>query len=762
MAQQIFIATKTRSSRPGWSVNFKHPLIRDARGEFGLKVRRGLNTRDEFEADRLVGQINDLLSDPRWWTLDRKNEASKIYEEVAVSAFYLGVEPGKNASRELRNSAIPLPSRDEGYAHVMLVGSIGAGKTTLLRQFIGSHPTRDRFPSTSTARTTTADTEIVLSPEPNYQAVVTFMSEHETRCNVDDCIEAAAINVVRGSDDETIALALLEHQEQRFRLSYPLGKWVEPGADLEDEDQYEMDYGDIIEETENLGVDEIVNEDETASNGERLRDYVWRIKNLANTVRDETTKKQGHDFKESKNAAKRQEWLEEFVDQLYGSELFGEISLDIMDDVRRRFEQIELGRFKYHRNQGWPILWQYDDVQRDNFLKQVRWFSSNHDQQFGRLLTPFVNGIRVKGPFAPSQPELRDHGRRLVLIDGEGLGHSAKETTSISTKVTGKFHDVDMVLLVDSAQTPMLAAPLELLRAVGSSGHGHKLAIAFTHFDQVRGDNIKRFKQKRDHVRNSIVNALSSLRDTVGAPVADILERRVLAHDFYLGALDRPSHMLPRDIGQIRDLMIGMQNSAIKPEPVDLGPIYKTARLELGLRDAADGFKSPWRGRLGLSYYEGMAKEHWGRIKALCRRIANRWDNDEYVELQPKSDLVKELATIVFRWLDNPYDWNGRNPESDDEARAAINQVKQKVYNEIHQLVEDRLVVDHIGDWREAFAFRGTGSSFERATVMGKIYDEAAPSVSSQLDPHSQAFLDEIMTIVRDAVNDANGWLDES
>ena len=135
------------------------------------------------------------------------------------------------------------------------------------------------------------------------------------------------------------------------------------------------------------------------------------------------------------------------------------------------------------------------------FLKQVRWFSSNHDRQFGRLLTPLVNGIRVCGTFHPATAELRDDDQRLVLLDGEGLGHSAKEANSVSTKVTEKFSDVEMILLVDTAQSPMQAAPMELLRSVGSSGHGHKLAVAFTHFDQVKGDNLRSYQQKRAHSR---------------------------------------------------------------------------------------------------------------------------------------------------------------------------------------------------------------------------------------------------------------------
>ena len=53
-----------------------------------------------------------------------------------------------------------------------------------------------------------------------------------------------------------------------------------------------------------------------------------------------------------------------------------------------------------------------------------------------------------------------------------------------------------MILLVDNAQQPMQAAPLALLRTVGSSGFSKKIAIAFTHFGQVKGANLSSFDQK--------------------------------------------------------------------------------------------------------------------------------------------------------------------------------------------------------------------------------------------------------------------------
>ena len=58
MKATIYKASKTRSNRPGWSVTFNHPCRTDARGKYGLKVRRGLGTADDAEADRLVDQLD--------------------------------------------------------------------------------------------------------------------------------------------------------------------------------------------------------------------------------------------------------------------------------------------------------------------------------------------------------------------------------------------------------------------------------------------------------------------------------------------------------------------------------------------------------------------------------------------------------------------------------------------------------------------------------------------------------------------------------
>ena len=755
MTTAIYRASKTRSNRPGWSATFNHPRRTDARGKFGLKVRRGLGTADDAEADRLVGQLNALLSDPSWWSLDRRADAEQQFSSVIVAAFFDGIEVGKVRSKDLRETVLPLPPQGESYAHVMLVGATGAGKTTLLRHLIGSDHRRDRFPSTSTAKTTTADIEIITGPGP-FKAAITFMTEHEVRCAVDECLEAACESVVRGHGDTRIAEALLEHREQRFRLSYPLGNWKQAQPGRSKDDEYDPDFDEPGEASEEytLPDDETVGGAEIAENNDRLNGYVDRIKAIATTVGLKVAQERG-DFLGLKNANQRQDWLESFTNELYENQEFGRLSLDIMDVLAERFELTVAGNFERSAT-GWPTIWYHGGEDRGTFLRQVRWFSSNHDQQFGRLLTPLVDGIRVRGPFQPATAALQNDDRHLVLLDGEGLGHSAKEATSVSTKVTEKFTEANMILLVDTSQSPLQAAALELLRSVGSSGHGHKLAVAFTHFDQVKGDNLGSYVRRRSHVRASIGNAIGSLRESLGAPVAEILEKRMENGDFYLGDLDRPTGRIrPGFIKTMRQLMDRMRQSADPVEIPDLAPSYHIARLELVLRDAADGFKKPWLARLGLNYHEGIRKEHWGRVKALCRRIANRWE-DEYDGLRPVADLVRQLQANISLWLDSPSEWT-RAPKNEDERQVAIDEIRKKVFTRIHKLSRHRLIASHSGEWRTAFAYSGIGSSRDRAKELSGIYDEAAPSVTSVLDQTAQEFLGEVIRIVSDAVEEAGG-----
>ena len=670
-----------------------------------------------------------------------------------------------DSSRAQREQIIPLPGHEEGYARVMLVGTTGAGKTTLLRHLIGTDPHRDRFPSTSTAKTTTADIEIVTAAGP-FEAVITFASRDQVQADVEDCLYEAGQRVVRGGSDDDVAAALLEHPEQRFRLSYILGTWEQelPVVDDDAQDEFDdFDYGNSDDVGDDLASDEIVSADSVHQNNAALRAFVERVDKLAQEVGDAVEDNWGA-YEQLSDERERDEWLtEHFAPALRDSEDFAKLAEDIMEAIESRFDKMSAGRFASDDSPaGWPSYWRFEETNRDQFLRQVRWFSSNHHKQFGQLLTPLVDGIRVHGPLYPSAELMRGDKPQLVLLDGEGLGHSAKEATSVSTQITDRFSEVDLILLVDSAQQPMQAAPLKLLQTVGDAGHSSKVAVAFTHFDQVKGVNLGSGPKKIEHVRASIRNALGSLRDATTPRVSETLRERLNSHTYFLGALDRPLSKIPqRDVGEIRTLLEAIELSAIQPEPTDLAPIYKIdGEFSLGLNSAVESFRAVWRARLGLQSEPDVDQEHWARVKALCRRLAALGEN-EYKHLRPVADLINDLQSFLSIWLDRPLRWNkARHTQS--EERAAIDGIRQSTFQRIHDIVERRLWDERIDSWVTAYQFSGTGSTKVRANhMMVDIYQPAAPPIGFTMTAPMREFRDEILEATREAILEAGGQLED-
>jgi GTPase Era involved in 16S rRNA processing len=720
----------------------------DSKNQKGLKVRKGLGTGVDEEADEYVRQMNEILSDESWWNGDRRSDAQHRFAPVVVSAFFDGIEAGNINSYQKRESVIQLPSRSDGYSRALLLGTTGAGKTTLLRHIIGTD-NEDRFPSTSSAKTTTADIEIVTAPGA-FDAVVTFIPEHEARAYVDECVEAACVEAVQGRPDAKIMSSFLQHEEQRFRLSYILGPWRQS---IEvDEDEFKFD--DQIEHTLAIDDDETVDESAQEANLRKLSEYLAAIKALSLSVGDVVAQSVGS-FREQSTVDDKADWLEIFGDEVFKHAQFSELVLDVLDEVRQRFDFITLGEIELGVA-DWPVSWTFSTSDRSTFLAQVRWFSSNHHQQFGRLLTPLVDGMRVRGPFYPSESISSESPEKLVLIDGEGIGHTANGASSISTRVTQRFESADMILLVDNAQQPMQAAPLALLRTVGSSGFSKKLAVAFTHFDQVKGPNLISFDQKKEHVSASIRNAIASLRDQIGIGVSGALDRQIERQSIFLGGLDRDSEKIPvgfrKEISKLISLMSEAGKSALTADCV---PIYEFKGLEIAMRDAIDAFRAPWRARLGIDLHDRIAKEHWTRIKALSRRLANNWD-DEYGNLMPIADLRSSLQEEASKWLDRPADWV-KAPLDDEEREAALDPIRRVVSSRLQDLVSRRLRYDQLPNWRKAFDESGGGSAARRAGLINAINQDAAPHMSASMTQDAREFLDRLYIILKDAIEESGG-----
>ena len=256
----------------------------------------------------------------------------------------------------------------------------------------------------------------------------------------------------------------------------------------------------------------------------------------------------------------------------------------------------------------------------------------------------------------------------------------------------------------------------------------------------------------------SVTNGLTNLKDVLGNPLVRAIERAIDDQCFMLGAIDQASNRLPAGVKAELGRMIDFFDCAIKPAAAPAArPVYNPDGLMIAMQAAAQGFRRPWAGRLGLGSHENAYKEHWTRIKALNRRIAGEFGN-EYDTLRPVADLLARLSEEVSRYLDYPFSWEPRDP--DDEAMdAALSEIRQQVYTELHSLAERRLVQNHLTDWRNAYDRRGKGSTLDRALGINSIYANGAPVVSTVMTATTAEFVHEMRLLVHRAILENGGRL---
>lgn len=740
MAQSYKATAKQNPGRKSWLVEFRHPLRNDANNKPGKKVRKGLGTDIEQEAQRLVEQLNKLLSDESLWSVGAQSEALKTYDEIVVEIFYGEIAPRTRSSRDLRDKLLPLPGRNEGYARIALMGVPGAGKTTLVRQLMGTNPDTERFPSTSVNRTTTFPTEVALRDGP-YKAVVTFMSEHETRFEIEESISAAIVEAVEG-DERRIARALLEKSDMRFRLKYLLGDYV-VGAEAEF-DPYDDDAGDGDSVEDESAANAAVSQEEKTRQLQVLTTYINRIAGLTQRLKVELETHQGaiaEMSSEDRSAA-----LDLIEEQASASDEFVELVSDILDELRTKFARVPDGKFE-KTTTGWPNAWHVESSadERSSFLQAVRFFSGISHQLWGSLLTPLVNGMRVVGPF---KPQWGDQDARLVLIDTEGLGHKANATADLPEQVLELLHEVDVVLLVDSAKNGMTNfAAGKALEGVVNTGHTRKLAVVFTHMDAVKGENLKG-QAKLDHVFGGLRNVVENqLAKNVSAEAGRYLLDHLSNSTFYVGRIDEadPKPAKPELVKLLTYL------SAAQPpvfEPVAF-PEYSHDNLVLAVQEAAREFRQQWQGTLGLAPHPEFKPRAWQTIKALSRRYAEGWD-DGFV-LRPTSNLLAALSAAVSRFLESPIGWTG-NPTL-EQKRETIDRIKTAVTKKLPALSARRLREQPQPIWQEAYSLRGTGSTFERKMRIEGIYERWVPVPDARGDRVVFEFLNEVKDVVIAAVD---------
>ncbi len=738
MSDTFYTASLSRTQgRSTWAIIFRHPKRTDpTTGKEGLRVRQSLKTEDEQEATRLRDDLNVLLSSPHLWDLGARAQALAALDSRVVDIFYYKLEGAETDFLSLRETAIALPSaQSSDYRRALLLGTTGAGKTTLLRQFIGTDPVRERFPSTSTAKTTVHETEIVLD-EGLYRAVVTFFPMEDVREHLKECASVAVLAAYRGEPEGEQMRRLLTHVNQRFRFAYVLGNGpLKEVGDFDDEPASEdiSETGDLLRRTNEVlmrALDAL--KDIAGRHGDALRQELNATDEKDQRVIDEL-------------------FEEELDNRTRDDEAFQQLIDSLMEEIEERFALLVEGKLQKTKV-GWPLSWTWETDDRDAFIRALARFSSNYAPLFGTLLTPLVNGVRVAGPFHPTW---RDGVPKLVLLDGEGLGHTPRSISTISTTLSKRVEMVDAVILVDNATQPMLAAPVAAMKDLVSSGSAPKLIFAFTHFDRVGGDNLPTPSARVHHVLASAENVLASIGEDLGPFAERALRGRLTTARVFLSnidaKLDGESADGQRTIKQIDKLLEMVDGIVARPKPADSRPAYDRMNLVLAVERAAETFRNTWRPRLGLTVKQGVEKEHWTRVKALSRRLATGIA-DEYDNLKPVADLKQQLQQRLYVLLQNPVSWTGPEP-SDDDKQHLYDTIAEELSRRLVALASRRMRTERLAEWRGAFDESGPRSTFRRAKLIeDQIYDRAAPIPDVTPSPDRNAFLQEVAEATREAV----------
>lgn len=727
-------ALQWSGARKQWLVVYRHPALTDvATGAPGRRVRRPLGVDRRDHAETLVQHLQALLDDAGYWPPELREHADRYLDSRAVAAFYDPLTERSQSSLASRESALPLPAADTA-RRVLLLGTTGAGKTTLVRQLLGTHPRTERFPSTSTAKTTVADTELVLADGP-FRAVVTFAAQEEVVAALVDNAVTAALSLADGDPDDVALVKLLDHVSQRFRFGYVLGRPPAPPLPGDIDIDFDLDDPDDEEPAGPPGGGDMSPETHAALVG-----VLGVLGDVARRHRDVLL-----------SGGEEGQWddaIEDALDTALRTDenLLWQVDV-VLELLEQRFDLLVEGHLERHRS-GWPLRWTWDCEDRGSFLTVISRFASNHAAAFGTLLTPLVDGLRVQGPFSPRW--LTGPRPALVLLDGEGLGHTPSSSAALSTALIERLEDADVVLLVDNAAQPMQAAPIAAMKNIVTAGHAGKLVLLFTHFDQVKGDNLRGAAARRAHVLASATNVLTAIGEELGRFAERALRARVETATFFAGNLEgqldasRPAHAWTID--QLQQLVGCLTEGIDAPVPTGAArPVYDRADLVLAVTAATQRFHHRWRAALGLTVDGSIPKEHWARVKALSRRLAEGWA-DEYQHLRPVASLRKELQDALYLMVQKPVGWHPAAPP-EDEQQVLFDDIAQSLVQELAEMSHRRVLGEQADEWGVAFAQSGKGSATRRAQVIAHdIYEAAAPvAVRSATD-------DDLLREVEDVV----------
>ncbi len=741
---------KKNPGRKGYVITFRHPL-KTENGRPGKKVFKGLGTNDELIAKKLEAQMNALLKREDLHSVGSRAAAiaTENFDPAIIEIFYGDLDPSAMSHRTVRNQLLPLPPMRPGEAvRTLILGNSGVGKTTLLRRLIGCDAEHDRFPATSTNRTTTCEIEIITGRK-EFLGAVTFLTRHQTQQEIIEAASNAVLKAIEGESDEVVMKDLLDDTDQSFRLKYTLGGWYSPKPKSTGSLSFDAPSKHAAERT-------------SFETSPFLKASLRSIREIASAARSETEAILGS--LDTLKDDDRSYCLDEMQQAGEASETFQDLVNAIMEEIEARFDKLPAGKFR-KSSTGWPEAWSFSahGEQREDFLKAVRWFCSNTKEEWGGLLTPLVTGIRVSGPFRPDWVPV-GQSYEHVFVDTQGLDHE-KPTTELSSETTSMFAKVQNILFVESGKDSLKSqSARKVMEAIAGAGYTANLTVALTHMDLVVGDDIPTAEDRKGKAFSGLRSlAENEVSRNVSREAAKQLAGHLEHSTFYLGYLDPKKYpeswdaedKVAFDESLGADLWSMTKHLVERANPQQLQPSvpqYSFESLGLAVREASVGFQEVWEARLGYKRVEGINPAAWQSIKAMSRRHAEGWFDGYW--LRPIDTLISLMRNVLTRFLESPLKWLPEQKRITEEQKTAVvDRLKQLVNEELTDLSKRRLWEQPQTKWQNAYErCSGPGSTFVRKQRVHELFVHQVPIPQSISDRDAQMWVEEVKQVLTRAL----------
>jgi hypothetical protein len=373
---------------------------------------------------------------------------------------------------------------------------------------------------------------------------------------------------------------------------------------------------------------------------------------------------------------------------------------------------------------SWPVMHRIaDTTDRAKFFRRLRPFYHNHRNLFGGLVTPLVQGIRVRGRlYPPEWVDLPSAG--WVLLDGQGVGHEQGTATKINQtlppELTKKFSEADLICLVDKSMPAMIGDAPFILKDLITRGFLERLILVFTHFEAVDAPDLGA-AERVTKVLEGVSNAIQSM-DGLPKGQKALLERTAESRACFLAELNAreiTKKSVRAQLGRLCGFIAECEGEApIEPAR----PAYNEYQIADVVRREIEAYRLDWSAsELGGYNYK--------IIEALTNWIGHAY-NDGYPKqrLFPGQDLSRRLVSAISIEMENPREWVPREPDAVEEQSRILNAVRNKVGEGVDALCRRAIVHDpRIISWLPAYQhIGGTGTKRRRARAVARILEDHA------------------------------------